>query len=186
MLFPGVPSNELSCLHCSLHLLLDRAICNIQDPNSESQLVRISTTEVRWKSDLQVDSLSNVLVAQSYLTLCDAMDCSPPGSSVHGILQARILQWVAMSFSKGSSRSRESSLGLPHCRQMLYCPSYPGSPIYTLAWMVSKRCSKYEDLGTSLVVQWPGIHIPSVGGLNLIPAWGAGSHKLQLDPTCHN
>ena len=35
-------------------------------------------------------------VAQLYLTLCDPMDCSPPGSSVHGILQARILEWIAM------------------------------------------------------------------------------------------
>ena len=41
-----------------------------------------------------------VLVAQSYLTLCDPMDCSLPGYSVHGILQARILEWVAISFSK--------------------------------------------------------------------------------------
>ena len=40
-----------------------------------------------------------VLVAQSCLTLCDPMDCSPPGSSVHGILQAGILAWVAISFS---------------------------------------------------------------------------------------
>ena len=38
-------------------------------------------------------------VAQSCLTLCDPVDCSPPGSSVHGILQARILEWVAISFS---------------------------------------------------------------------------------------
>ena len=37
------------------------------------------------------------------LTLCDPMDCSPPGSSVHGILQARILEWVAIPFSRGSS-----------------------------------------------------------------------------------
>ena len=36
-----------------------------------------------------------VLVTQSRLTLCDPMDCSPPGSSVHGILQARLLEWVA-------------------------------------------------------------------------------------------
>ena len=36
---------------------------------------------------------------QSCLTLCDSMDCSPPGSSVHGVLQARILEWVAMPFS---------------------------------------------------------------------------------------
>ena len=44
------------------------------------------------------------LVAQSCLTLCDSMDCSLPGSSVHGILQARILEWVAMPCSRGSSQ----------------------------------------------------------------------------------
>ena len=38
-------------------------------------------------------------VAQSCPTLCDPMDCSPPGSSIHGILQARVLEWVAISFS---------------------------------------------------------------------------------------
>ena len=46
-------------------------------------------------------------VAQSCPTLCDPMDCSPPGSSVHGILQARILKWVAISFSRGSSWPRD-------------------------------------------------------------------------------
>ena len=40
-------------------------------------------------------------VVQSCPTLCDPMDCSPPGSSVHGISQARILEWVAISFSRG-------------------------------------------------------------------------------------
>ena len=40
---------------------------------------------------------------QSRLSLCDPMDCSPPGSSVHGILQARILEWVAISSSRASS-----------------------------------------------------------------------------------
>ena len=43
---------------------------------------------------------------QSCLTLCDLMDSSPPGSSVHGISQARILEWVAISYSKTSSGSR--------------------------------------------------------------------------------
>ena len=42
------------------------------------------------------------LVAPSCLTLCDPMDCSLPGFSVHGILQARILEWVAIPFSRGS------------------------------------------------------------------------------------
>ena len=44
------------------------------------------------------------LVAQSYLTLCNSMDCSPPDFPVHGILQERILEWVAMSSSRGPSR----------------------------------------------------------------------------------
>ena len=44
---------------------------------------------------------------QSCPTLCDPMDCSPPGSSVHGILQARILEWVAMPSSRGYSRPRD-------------------------------------------------------------------------------
>jgi len=42
-------------------------------------------------------------VAQSCPTLCDPMDCSLPRSSIHGILQARVLEWVAFSFSRGSS-----------------------------------------------------------------------------------
>ena len=44
---------------------------------------------------------------QSHLTLCGPMDCSLTGTFVHGILQARILEWVVMPFSKGSSRSRD-------------------------------------------------------------------------------
>ena len=41
--------------------------------------------------------------------LCDPMDCCLPGSSVHGILQARILEWVAIPFSRGSSQPRDQS-----------------------------------------------------------------------------
>ena len=43
-----------------------------------------------------------VLVTQSCLTVCDPGDCSPPGSSVHGIFQAKILEWVAIPFSRES------------------------------------------------------------------------------------
>ena len=50
-----------------------------------------------------------VLAAESCLTLCDPADCSPPGSSVHGILQAGILEWVAIFFSRGSSRPRDQT-----------------------------------------------------------------------------
>ena len=50
-----------------------------------------------------------VLVAQLCLTFCDPMDCSPPGSSVHGISLARILEWVAIPFSRGSSQPRDQT-----------------------------------------------------------------------------
>ena len=73
-------------------------------------------------------------VLQSCLTLWDLMDCSLPGSSVHGVLQARILEWVAMPSSRGSSPSRDwtqvsctaggfftdwatRELGCAHCRR---------------------------------------------------------------------
>ena len=52
---------------------------------------------------------SDMVVIQSCPTLCNPMDCSPPGSSVQGILQARILEWVAISFSKESSQPRDQS-----------------------------------------------------------------------------
>ena len=61
----------------------------------------------RWDSHCQgASNQSEVclcLAAQSCLTLCDPMDCGPPASSIHGISQARILEWVAISFSRGSS-----------------------------------------------------------------------------------
>ena len=50
-----------------------------------------------------------VLVTQLCLTLCDPMDCSQPGSSVHGIFQARILEWVAISSSRASSQHRDQT-----------------------------------------------------------------------------
>ena len=46
---------------------------------------------------------------QSYPTLCNPIDCNPPGSSAHGILQARILEWVAIASSRGSSSPRDQT-----------------------------------------------------------------------------
>ena len=67
-----------------------------------------------WHSDKEMPAqnvtlLSYVLHAQllSHVWLCDPVDCSLPDSSVHGIFQARILEWVAISFSTGSSRPRD-------------------------------------------------------------------------------
>ena len=73
----------------------------------EECLVRIHKT--KWSE-----------VAQSCPTLCNPMDCSPPGSSIHGVFQARVLEWVAISFSRGSSQPWRTNPGLPHRGQTLY------------------------------------------------------------------
>ena len=65
---------------------------------------------------------------QSCPTLCDPMDCSPPGSSVHGILQARTLEWVAMTSSRGSSWPRDWTQVSCIGRQFLYHERHLESP----------------------------------------------------------
>ena len=85
-----------------------------------------------WEADIlkvKGESESESDVTQFFLTLWDPTDCSLPGSSVHGIFQARILEWVAISFSRGSSRPRDRTRVSLHCRKTLYCLSYQGSPI---------------------------------------------------------
>ena len=72
---------------------------------------------------------------QSSPIVCDPMDCSPSGSSVCGISQARILEWVAMPSSGGSSRLRDlTHISYVSCisRQVLYHQCYLGSPMPTL------------------------------------------------------
>ena len=68
-------------------------------------------------------------VAQSCPTFCDPLDCSPPGSSAHGILQARILEWVAISLSKGSSRPRDW-MRSPALQADTLTSEPPGKPSY--------------------------------------------------------
>ena len=78
---------------------------------------------------------SEVKVAQSCPTLCDPID-----HTVHGILQARILEWVAFPSSRGIFPTHGSNPGLPHCRWILYQLSYRGSP------------SKMEGSSQSIIV----------------------------------
>ena len=77
--------------------------------------------------------ISLLRVYQWYLTLCNPMDCSLPGSSVHWIFQARILEWVAIPFSGGSSQHR--SPGLLPCRQILYHLSHQGSLLFYIFYL---------------------------------------------------
>ena len=86
----------------------------------------------------------SALVSQSRPTLHDPMDSSPPGSFVHGILWARMLEWVATPFSRGSSRPRDQTQGLLRCRQILYYLSQQGGgygPERLAQWRGSLVCS---------------------------------------------
>ena len=82
------------------------------------------TTEPPGKFPLHYEKES--VVTQSCPTLCNPMDYSPPGSSVHGVLQARILKWIAIPFFRKSSRPSDRTW----VRQILYHLSHQGS--YTM------------------------------------------------------
>ena len=67
-----------------------------------------------WGCRVNIALKVKVLVIQLCLTFCDPLDCSPPGSSVYGILQARVLEWAVIHFSRGSSQSREDQTWVSH------------------------------------------------------------------------
>ena len=100
-------------------------------------------------------------VAQSCPTLCDLMDCSLPGSSVHGIFQARILDWVAISFSVGSSWPRDWT--------RISCVSWINRYMLLSRFSHVWRCATPEmaahqaplSLGFSRQEHWSGLPFPS-------------------------
>ena len=98
-----------------------------------------------------------VLVDQSCLILCDPMDCSPPGSSVHGILQARILEWVAIPFSRGSFQPRDWTCVFCIGRRILCCLSHHGSPELFLSipklWVWGALCM-HKNTYRSALTWW--------------------------------
>ena len=97
---------------------------------------------------------SELKVAQSCPTLCNSMDCSPPGSSLHEILQARILQWVVISFLQGIFPTQGSNPCLLHCREILYHLSQQGSPQFN-SW-VRKMLWRRDRLPTPVFLGFPG------------------------------
>ena len=77
-------------------------------------------------------------VAQLCLTLCEHVDCSPPVSSVHGILQARVLQWVAISFS-GDLPKPGIEHGSPALQADALSSEPPGKPVILENTLILKR-----------------------------------------------
>ena len=129
---------------------------------------------VHFIHSLRSDSIHSLLRApvglcakslQSCLTLCNPMDCSPPGSSAHGILQARILEWVAVSSSRRSSRPRDQThTSCISCigRRVLYYQHHLGSPhtVFTLfVFQLRRSDSQLEHVGD--LVPQPGIELGS-------------------------
>ena len=104
---------------------------------------------VQWLSYLSGLFLSEVLVAKSCPSLWDPMDCSPPGSSVCGILQAKILDWLAIPFSRRSSQPRDQTW--VSCTVGRLFPNWATSPIQqTQTWSNSGIWSRTvgHDLAT--------------------------------------
>ena len=120
---------NLDWIHCDLssqHLLCFHSLY----PDENAQTQPVSWDRANGNDfDIKGYGLSHPAVlsvyAQSCPALCDLMDCSLPSPCVRGIFHGRILEWVAMSFSRGSFRRSDqtcvSNLYLPHCKLILYC-----------------------------------------------------------------
>ena len=140
--------SEANNVHCSLLMFNVFSLCNF----------KILIFKKKKKKQKPIDERKGEVrpmydeLLQLCPTLCDSMNCSPPGSFVHGILQVRILEWVAMPFSRGSSQPRDRTLvSQVSCigRQVLYnqchlgCPRPIPSAYYKAT--VSKNVQKQAD-----------------------------------------
>ena len=95
---------------------------------SQTRLKRLSSrsSSIQYEVTLLICAVC-VPCAQLYSSPSDPLNCSSPGSSVHGTLQARILEWVAIPCSRGTSQPRDQTQ-VSHCGQILYRLSHQGSP----------------------------------------------------------
>ena len=121
------------------------------EPMSHALAGRYFTTELPGKLYNSIVRICACLVAQLCPTLCNHMNCSPPGSSIHGILQARTLEWVAVPFSRVTYLTQESNLGLLYYRQIFLPSGPPGKPngIPVLcSWLT---CLKFTKLTITVV-----------------------------------
>ena len=113
------------------------------------------------------------LFAQSCLTLRDPMGCSLPGSSVHGILQARILEWVAIPFSGGIFPTQGWNLCLLYCRQIPYRLSHQRLQQFSYVWGFTSNSSS--------------LAIPSIFAITSSPiSWTPKNHSWGLELVSSN
>ena len=114
------------------------------------------------------------LLSCSFVTLCDPLDCSPPGSPVHGISQTRVLEWVAISFSRGSCRPRHQTCvsctagsffttgpGKPNegCLKLVAVQSLSPVRLFVTPWTVAYQAP--PSMGFPRQEYWSGLPLPS-------------------------
>ena len=118
-----------------------------KEGGSGEDAVVISTGKPQFLSRSRglTSSLFFSVCAQPHPTLCYPMDCSPPGSSVHGISQARILERGAISSSRGSSRPRDRTRISCTGKRILYPLSHLGSPAPVRACVKYMKHSTFES-----------------------------------------
>ena len=88
------------------------------------------------------------------MTLCNPMDCSLPGSSVHGISQARTLEWDCHSLLQGIFPTQGSNLGVLHCRQILYHLRHQKSPWNLGSWLKNEKKKKKKGHWRAKCNKW--------------------------------
>ena len=118
------------------------------------------TKDLKGKFWVMYGKKNEMLVVQSCPTLCNPIDYTVPG-----ILQARILEWGAIPFSRGISPTQGSNPGFPPCRQILYCLSPQGSPGSCIFYY------NFFQFFLSFIFGWAGLFAP-VHGLALTAASG--------------
>ena len=99
-------NNSVSDLWTCLELNFNREVFLMKSDNPECVCVLLFSSWGHKESDM-LEQLALHQSCQLCLTLCDPMDCSLPGFCIHGIFQARVLQWAAISFSRRSSQPRD-------------------------------------------------------------------------------
>ena len=124
----------LSSVHLSPLLFFSPSLLHLHTPSLCSFVSWLFCVKMKWFWKVEA------LLIQLCPTLSDTVDCSPPDSSVHGILQARILESLTISFSSVIFPTQGLNLGLLHCRQTLYSVSPQGALTAPCAcpWCISK------------------------------------------------
>ena len=126
--------------------------------------------------------ISSAKSLQSCPTPCDPMDCSPPGSSVHGILQTRILEWEAIPSSRGSSQPRDQPSRLLHWQVGSLTLAPPGKPRIASSFNNSGSDSKESACNAGELGSIPGLKRSPVEGNGYLLQYSGLENSMDWSP----